>query len=95
MYQKYKQLKRKDNIKKFFLWLIILDYILLGFFLAHLWSLSLNSGTIISLLLVLYNILLTILCFQRTNHNDLHIIYPIISATLLAFVCFLYFFFGV
>ncbi|MEF1337553.1 hypothetical protein REH81_12290 [Vibrio rotiferianus] len=93
MYQQPNQLVKKDGLKKAFLWLIVLDYILLGFFLTQLWSLSLNSGTMISMLLVIYNVLLTFLCFQRTSKQDSYIIYPIISATLLAFVCFLYFFF--
>ncbi|NAX41608.1 hypothetical protein CAG53_13140 [Vibrio sp. V26_P1S5P106] len=75
------------------MWLIILDYLLLGFFLTQLWNLSLNSGTLISLLLLIYNVLLTFICFQRTKRQDSYIIYPILSATLLAFVCFLYFFF--
>ncbi|GAB7227932.1 MULTISPECIES: hypothetical protein [Vibrio] len=93
MHQQSNQLVKKDSLKKAFLWLIVFDYILLGFFLTQLWSLSLNSGTMISMLLVIYNVLLTFLCFQRTNKQDSYIIYPIISATLLAFVCFLYFFF--
>ncbi|WP_259346502.1 hypothetical protein [Vibrio rotiferianus] len=93
MHQQPNQLVKKDGLKKAFLWLIVFDYILLGFFLTQLWSLSLNSGTMISMLLVIYNVLLTFLCFQRTNKQDSYIIYPIISATLLAFVCFLYFFF--
>ncbi|MGR4990539.1 hypothetical protein ACPV3U_13280 [Vibrio rotiferianus] len=93
MHRQSNQLSTKDGLKKAFLWLIVFDYILLGFFLTQLWSLSLNSGTMISMLLVIYNVLLTFLCFQRTNKQDAYIIYPIISATLLAFVCFLYFFF--
>ena len=93
MHQQSNQLVKKDGLKKAFLWLIVFDYILLGFFLTQLWSLSLNSGTMISMLLVIYNVLLTFLCFQRTSKQDSYIIYPIISATLLAFVCFLYFFF--
>ncbi|MDF2152602.1 hypothetical protein [Vibrio sp. CAU 1672] len=93
MYQQPTNAPKKDELKKAFLWLIILDYLLLAFFLFQLSSLSLNSGTMISLLLVLYNILLTFLCFQRTSNQDSYIIYPTLSATLLAFVCFLYFFF--
>ncbi|ENM5935551.1 hypothetical protein CTB58_003406 [Vibrio mimicus] len=86
---------QKDRLRKALLWLIILDYILLAFFLAQLSSLTLNNGTIISLLLFVYNIQLFSLCFQNTNHRDSYIIYPTISATLLAFVYFLYFFFMV
>ncbi|WP_237665834.1 hypothetical protein, partial [Vibrio sp. V26_P1S5P106] len=92
-YSEPNQLAKKDGLKKVFLWLIILDYLLLGFFLTQLWNLSLNSGTLISLLLLIYNVLLTFICFQRTKRQDSYIIYPILSATLLAFVCFLYFFF--
>ncbi|WP_322804336.1 hypothetical protein SO574_18870 [Vibrio alfacsensis] len=84
---------KNDPIKKAFLWLIIFDYLLLAFFLSQLSTLNLNSGTMISLLLVVYNILLVSLCYQRTSHQDAYIIYPVLSATLLAFVCFLYFFF--
>ena len=84
---------QKDSLKKAFLWLIIFDYLLLAFFLTQLPSLNLNSGTMISLLLVVYNILLVSLCYQRTSKQDSYIIYPVLSATLLAFVCFLSFFF--
>ena len=84
---------KNDSLKKAFLWLIIFDYLLLTFFLSQLSSLNLNSGTMISLLLVVYNILLVSFCYQRTSNDDSYIIYPVLSATLLAFVCFLYFFF--
>ncbi|EKM25661.1 putative membrane protein [Vibrio harveyi] len=47
----------------------------------------------ISLLLVVYNVLLVSFCYQRTSNHDSYIIYPVLSATLLAFVFFLYFFF--
>ncbi|UUM32298.1 hypothetical protein [Vibrio japonicus] len=93
MEQQFSDTPNKDILKKAFLWLIIFDYLLLAFFLLQLSHLTLNSGTIISLLLLLYNILLTFLCFQRTNNRDSYIIYPTLSATLLAFICFLYFFF--
>lgn len=83
----------KDTVKKAFLWLVVLDYVLLAMFLSQLSNLSLNSGTFISTLLMLYNLLLSVLCFQRTSHQDGYIIYPTISATMLAFICFLYFFF--
>ncbi|WP_428775222.1 hypothetical protein [Vibrio sp.] len=85
--------EKTDGLRKAFLWLIIVDYALLTFFLSQLTSLSLTGGTAISMLLVVYNVLLTFLCFQRTGHQDSYIIYPTLSATLLAFVCFLYFFF--
>ncbi|KXF81074.1 hypothetical protein [Enterovibrio coralii] len=82
-----------DSIKKVFLWLVVIDYCLLGLFLFLLPDLTLSGGTIISALLMFYNLLLAFLCFQRPSHQHSHIIYPVISATLLAFVCFLYFFF--
>ncbi len=85
--------QRKDGLKKAFLWLIIIDYALLAFFLSQLYNLTLNSGTAISTLLLVYNILLTFLCFRRTEKQDAYILYPTLSATLLAFICFLYFFF--
>ncbi|MBE3751494.1 hypothetical protein HJZ98_01580 [Vibrio parahaemolyticus] len=94
MHEPIPDTKRRDVLKKAFLWLIIFDYLLLAFFLTQLSSLNLNSGTMISLLLVVYNVLLVSLCFQRTNKQDSYIIYPVLSATLLAFVCFLYFFFS-
>jgi len=84
---------KKDPLRKAFLWLIVIDYGLLSLFLFQLYELTLNGGTAISTLLVIYNVLLSFLCFQRTNKRDAYIIYPTLSATLLAFVCFLYFFF--
>ncbi|MCJ2378561.1 hypothetical protein LNL84_17260 [Vibrio sp. ZSDZ34] len=91
--QPHIQHDKKDSLQKAFMWLIVIDYVLLAMFLSQLTSLSLRSGTMISLLLVVYNILLSFLCFQRTGKQDSHIIYPTLSATLLAFICFLYFFF--
>ncbi len=80
-------------IKKALLWLIVIDYCLLAMLLINLTNVTLSSGVTISLLLVLYNILLHILCFQRTTEREGYIIYPTITATLLAFIYFLYFFF--
>ncbi|MFA0085446.1 hypothetical protein ACE1OE_19080 [Vibrio sp. E150_011] len=82
-----------DALKKAFLWLVVVDYVLLAFFLSQLATLTLKGGTAISLLLVVYNVLLSFLCFRRTHQHDGYIIYPTLSATLLAFICFLYFFF--
>ncbi|MDD1781867.1 hypothetical protein LRP49_11845 [Enterovibrio sp. ZSDZ35] len=82
-----------DLIKKAFLWLVVVDYLLLGMFLFLLPTLTLSGGTAISTLLMLYNLLLSVLCFQRVAHQHSHIIYPTLSATLLAFIFFLYFFF--
>ncbi|PNQ64890.1 hypothetical protein [Vibrio sagamiensis] len=87
--------KKQDSVRKGFLWLIIIDYLLLAFFLFQLSSLTLNNGAIISFLLVVYNFLLVSLCFQRTHQQESYIIYPILSATLLAFICFIYFFFWI
>ncbi|EAR57283.1 hypothetical protein SKA34_05985 [Photobacterium sp. SKA34] len=92
----YTELKQRkaDNLQKTFLWLIVIDYILLSFFLFQLSALNLRAGTVISLLLIFYNGLLAFFCFHRANRiDDGYIIYPIISAILLAFICFLYFFF--
>jgi len=85
--------KQKDSLRRAFLWLILVDYVLLALFLNQLYTLTLKAGTVISTLLLFYNGLLSFLCFQRTNRQDAYIIYPTISATLLAFICFLYFFF--
>ncbi|MDN3609449.1 hypothetical protein ACODM8_03830 [Vibrio ostreicida] len=93
MFQHSGQSAKKDVLQKAFLWLIIIDYMLLSLFLSQLYNLTLNGGTAISTLLLIYNVLMTSLCFQRTDKRDAYIIYPTLSATLLAFVCFLYFFF--
>lgn len=82
-----------DLMKKVFLWLIVLDYALLAVFLYQLSSLALQGGLVISLLLVLYNSLLGCVCFSRLDEQETYIIYPMLSAMLLAFTCFLYFFF--
>jgi len=84
---------KPSHLKKALLWLIVIDYVLLSLFLTQLYKLSLRAGTVISTLLVIYNVLLAYICFKRTNKQDVHIIYPTLSATLLAFVYFLYFFF--
>ncbi|GAA5645302.1 MULTISPECIES: hypothetical protein [Vibrio] len=93
MYQHSGDAPKKDGLQKALLWLIVIDYCLLTLFLSQLANLTLRAGTGISTLLVLYNVLLSSLCFQRTSKRDSYIIYPTLSATLLAFTFFLYFFF--
>ncbi len=94
MYQQLNESGVKSRlIKKALLWLIVIDYCLLALVLINLTNITLRSGVTISLLLVIYNILLYIVCFQRTTEQDGYIIYPTITATLLAFIYFLYFFF--
>ncbi|WP_165312894.1 hypothetical protein [Vibrio ziniensis] len=93
MYQQVNETSAKDKLKKALLWLIVVDYFLLTLVLFQLTSLTLNSGVSISLLLVIYNVLLTTLCYQRTNEGESYIIYPTITATLLSFIYLLYFFF--
>jgi hypothetical protein len=86
--------RKPDRLQKVFAWLIVIDYLMLAAFLLQLTSLTLNKGVTISVLLVLYNTLLTFLCFRRARRaEDYYTIYPILSATLLAFILFLYFFF--
>ncbi|PWI33011.1 hypothetical protein DI392_11905 [Vibrio albus] len=86
--------RKPDRLQKVFAWLIVIDYLMLTAFLIRLTSLTLNEGVTISALLVLYNTLLTFLCFRRSRRSDdYYTIYPILSATLLAFILFLYFFF--
>ena len=72
-------LKRKvDKLQRVFLWLILIDYALLIAFLTQIESLHLTISTIVSALLVVYNILLSHLCFKRANRrSDSYIIYPI------------------
>lgn len=57
--------RKSDLLKKAFLWLIVFDYLLLAFFLTQLSSMTLNSGTMISLLLVVYNVLLVSSMFSN------------------------------
>ncbi|PJC86422.1 hypothetical protein CSW98_09425 [Vibrio sp. HA2012] len=86
--------RKPDLLQKVFAWLVVIDYLLLSTFLLKLNSLTLNAGVSISILLVFYNILLTFLCFRRARRaEDFYTVYPVLSATLLAFVLFLYFFF--
>ncbi|MEI8595472.1 hypothetical protein [Photobacterium sp. Hal280] len=86
--------RRPDSLQKLFLWLIVLDYFLLSHFLLRMHSMTLNTGTTISFLLLGYNGLLSYLCFKRARRSgDFYIIYPTLAAILLAFILFLYFFF--
>ena len=51
MDQQHSDTSTKDILKKAFLWMIVFDYLLLAFFLLQLSNLTLNSGTLISLLM--------------------------------------------
>lgn len=88
------QIRKKDGLQKVFLWLIVIDYFLLFFFIYRFNRLTLSGGVTISLMLFTYNSLLTFICFHRAKrHSDYYIIYPVLTATLLTFISFIYFFF--
>lgn len=86
--------QKPDKLKKMFAWLIVADYLILAFFLLHIHSLTVHRGITTSALLVIYNILLTFLCFRRARRaDDTYAIYFMLFATILTFILHLYFFF--
>ncbi len=85
--------QKSNTLKKIFLWLVIGDYLLLGYFFLNANKILLNNKIFISSLLFFYNFLLVALFFQQKKYQLSHIIYPIIFATILVFFSFIYSFF--
>ncbi|MBY5920039.1 hypothetical protein [Ferrimonas balearica] len=75
-----------DRLQKYFLYLIVGDWLLLGGVALVLDSLTFVYGCIIALLVVAYNILLIKLCFFRARRaSDGYLLYPVVFAALLSF----------
>lgn len=84
--------RKIDFLQKFFMYLIIIDWLLLGFIVLRIQSLNIYYGSVVSALLVVYNSFLTHICFRRAKRrDDTHLIYPVIMGTVIASLLFLYF----
>ncbi|MCE9686211.1 hypothetical protein LZP73_08265 [Shewanella sp. AS16] len=83
-----------DKLQKFFLYLILLDWVLLLITAIEMQSLSFRYGAIISVMLLVYNVFLTHLCRIRARRaNDAYMIYPVMTGALISFLLVTYFFF--
>ncbi|GAA4873083.1 hypothetical protein [Ferrimonas pelagia] len=74
-----------DGLQKYFLYLIIADWLLLilgGFLLSRV---SFVYAAVICIMLLLYNVLLVKLCFIRARRaSDGYLLYPVVTACLVA-----------
>jgi hypothetical protein len=83
-----------NKLQKFFLYLILLDWVLLIITALEMQSLSFGYGAIISVMLFIYSLFLTNLCRIRARRaNDAYMIYPVIIGAIVSFLLVVYFFF--
>ncbi|MBY5991960.1 hypothetical protein [Ferrimonas balearica] len=76
-----------DRLQKFFLYLIVGDWLLLGGIALFIDSLSFVYGSALALLMVGYNVLLMKLCFYRARRaSDGYLLYPVVFAVVASFV---------
>ncbi|MBY6185893.1 hypothetical protein KUV89_04535 [Marinobacter hydrocarbonoclasticus] len=83
-----------DKLQKFFLYLIVADWLLLAGVALVLDSLTFVHGSAIALLVVAYNVLLMKLCLVRARRaSDGYLLYPVVFAGLISFLLLGYVFF--
>lgn len=85
--------RRVDFLQKFFMYLIIIDWLLLIVTSVKIQSLNSYYGSSISALLIIYNAFLCHISFVRAKRShDAYLNYPVAMGTLIASLLFGYFF---
>ncbi|SHH17295.1 hypothetical protein [Ferrimonas marina] len=78
-----------DRLQKYFLYLIVIDWVLLALGWYFLERLSFSYGIVVCVMLLLYNALLVKLCFFRARRaSDGYLLYPVTFACVMAGVLF-------
>ena len=86
--------KGVDGLQKIFLYLIILDWLMLIYLCAEIKQLPFRYGVVASVMDIVFNLILMNLCFKRARRaEDGYLIYPVIAGALLSFCLVGYFFF--
>lgn len=85
--------RRVDFLQKFFMYLIIIDWVLLIVTSLKIQSLNSYYGSSISALLIIYNAFLCHISFVRAKRSrDAYLNYPVSMGMLIATLLFSYFF---
>lgn len=82
------------TLHKFVLYLILLNFLLIGLYAFGSGTLSLQGQSAVSLLLVTYNVLLMRLIKRKAiNRHDSYLIYPVISGAMMLSISLFYVYF--
>ncbi|ABE56904.1 conserved hypothetical protein [Shewanella denitrificans OS217] len=82
-----------DRLQKFFLYLILVDWLLLLVTTLKMQSLSFFYGSVIAFMLFIYNLFLANLCRIRARRaKDTYLIYPVVLGAFISFLLVSYFF---
>jgi hypothetical protein len=82
-----------DRLQKFFLYLILTDWLLLLVTAIKMESLSFFYGSVIAFMLFAYNLFLAHLCRIRARRaKDTYLIYPVVLGAFISFLLVSYFF---
>lgn len=93
MTRPYKR-KGPDGLQKLFLYLILLDWFILLYISTEIKQMPFRHGSIASVMLALFNLILVSLCIRRARRSgDSYLIYPVIAGALFSFALMSYFFF--
>lgn len=83
-----------DKLQKVFLYLILLNWLLLIIVALNINTLRFSHGVMISIMIFIYNYFLAHLCFIRAARaQDAYLIYPVVIGALSSFFLVVYFFF--
>ncbi|MCS6099610.1 hypothetical protein ACRN93_15760 [Shewanella baltica] len=83
-----------DKLQKVFLYLILLNWLLLIIVAFNMNTLRFSHGVMISIMIFIYNYFLAHLCFIRAARaQDAYLIYPVVIGALSSFFLVVYFFF--
>ncbi|MGI2066177.1 hypothetical protein [Shewanella sp. MF08487] len=82
-----------DKLQKVFLYLILLNLLLLAVISLNMNTLRFSNGVIILMMMFTYNYFLAQLCYIRAARSqDAYLIYPVVIGALSSFFLVVYFF---
>ncbi|GIU04226.1 hypothetical protein C9I43_14340 [Shewanella morhuae] len=83
-----------DKLQKVFLYLILLNLLLLTVVSININTLRFSHGVIVLIMMFIYNYFLVHLCYIRAARSqDAYLIYPVVIGALSSFFLVVYFFF--
>lgn len=90
----YDKRKGPDGLQKVFLYLIVLDWVILFFVTIEVNNTTFRHGVLSSIMLTSFNLILMNICFRRARRSgDSYMLYPVITGALYSFTLMSYFFF--
>jgi hypothetical protein len=79
------------TLQKFLLYLILINFVLMGLYILYMDGLGLATNMLLSALLILYNLLLCqLVCLRARRAGDGYIIYPVVGVSIALCTLILY-----